>query len=351
MRSKVFIFGLFCFLSSNLFAQKAEISFKKETHDFGDIKEANGPVSCVFAYTNTGKAPLILQNVEPSCGCTTPEWTREPIMPGKSGSIKATYDPAGRAYPFDKTITVTSNAEKNSRIVLHIKGKVEAKVPTIEDTYPNVVGDLRMRANAIEMGRIAATGIRTESLEVINTGKTPVITSFENVPAHIQLSVNPVSIPAGKTGTITCIYNAARKNEFGPCTDVVVIKNRSNKSELKIKATIDEDLSKITAEQAPVIQINNYSHNFNTINKGDKVTGLFEVSNTGKSDLIIRKITNDCPCVQSKISATTIKPGAKATLELQLTAGESGDKYYNTTLTTNSPQNRQISLFMMGTVK
>lgn len=351
MKSKILLFGLFGFLSASLFAQKAEISFKKEMHDFGNIKEADGPVSCVFAYTNTGKVPLILQNVEPSCGCTSPEWTKEPIMPGKSGSIKATYDPMGRAYPFDKTITVTSNAEKNNRIVLHIKGTVEAKILSIEEKYPHAVGDLRMKTDAIEMGRIAATGVRTESLEVLNTGKTPAIMSFENVPAHIQLSINPVSIPAGKTGTISCIYNATRKNEFGPCQDIVVIKSRSNKSELKIKATLDEDLSKINEEQAPLIQINNYSHNFNTISKGEKVSGVFEVSNPGKSDLIIRKITNDCSCVQSKMSAMTIKPGAKATLELQLTASESGEKYYNTTLTTNSPQNRQVSLFMMGTVK
>ena len=201
------------------------------------------------------------------------------------------------------------------------------------------------------MGRIPAAGFRTESLEVVNTGKTPVITSFEKVPAYIQLSVNPVSIPAGKTGTITCTYNAAKKNEFGPCTDALVIKTNSQKSELKIRANIDEDLSKIPEDKAPAIQVNNYSFNFNTVNKGEKVTGTFEISNVGKSDLIIRKITNDCFCVLDKISATTIKPGDKATLELQLTANEPGDKYYNTTLTTNSPKNRQLSLFMTGTIK
>jgi hypothetical protein len=272
-------------------------------------------------------------------------------MPGKTGTIKATYDPTARAYPFDKTITVTSNASKNGRVTLHIKGNVEAKVLTVEEQYPNIFGDLRMKTDALEMSRIPSTDTRAESFEMINLGKTPVIVSFEKVPAHIELSVNPVSVPAGKTVIITCKYNAAKKNDFGPCTDVVTIKTNSKTAGLKIKANIDEDLSKVPADKAPVVQINNYAHNFNAINKGEKVTGTFEISNTGKSDLIIRKITSDCDCVQSKISETSIKPGAKATLELQLTASEQGDKTYSTTLTTNSPQNKQINLFMIGTVK
>ena len=104
--------------------QKAVISAETTTHDFGDIKEANGKVSHTFQISNTGDAPLVITRVIASCGCTTPEWTKEPIAPGKSGNIKITYDPAGRPGPFAKTISVYSNGKTGSYI-LTIRGNVE----------------------------------------------------------------------------------------------------------------------------------------------------------------------------------------------------------------------------------
>ncbi len=98
------------------------MDFKAEMHDFGTVPE--GPTADYeFTFTNTGKEPLILQNVSASCGCTTPSWSKEPVLPGKTGSVKASFSTAGRGgQPFNKTITVTSNAGTK---VLTIKGNVE----------------------------------------------------------------------------------------------------------------------------------------------------------------------------------------------------------------------------------
>lgn len=99
------------------------ISFKeaKNTYEFGSIPQGT-PVTHVFTFTNTGKTPLILSNVTASCGCTTPEWPREAVAPGKSGSIKVTYN-AQNMGSFTKTITVNSNA---APVVLYINGEVKA---------------------------------------------------------------------------------------------------------------------------------------------------------------------------------------------------------------------------------
>ncbi|MFA6200803.1 MAG: DUF1573 domain-containing protein [Bacteroidales bacterium] len=100
---------------------QAEITFEKVEHDYGDvIKGGNGETS--FTYKNTGKAPLVLSNVRSSCGCTVPSWSREPLMPGQTASIKVKYNTANVG-PINKSITVESNATTN-RIVLKIKGKV-----------------------------------------------------------------------------------------------------------------------------------------------------------------------------------------------------------------------------------
>ncbi|MES2329329.1 MAG: DUF1573 domain-containing protein [Bacteroidota bacterium] len=112
-------------------AQAAGIKFKEaeNTHDFGAIPQGT-PVSYDFVFTNTGKAPLILNGAAPSCGCTVPEWPKEAIAPGKSGVIKVTYN-AANPNTFDRTVSVTSNADP---VVLHIKGDV--KVPATAAQAP-----------------------------------------------------------------------------------------------------------------------------------------------------------------------------------------------------------------------
>ena len=90
----------------------ASMSFEKEAHDFGKIKEADGPVTVNFEFTNTGSQPLIIKQVHASCGCTSPNWSKQPVLPGKSGFIGATYNPKSRPGPFSKTVTVTSNAAR-----------------------------------------------------------------------------------------------------------------------------------------------------------------------------------------------------------------------------------------------
>jgi hypothetical protein len=101
------------------------IKFKAEKHDFGKIIEGT-QASYSFEFTNTGKTPVVISNVQPSCGCTTPEWTREPIMPGKTGKVTASYNSAGRPGNFNKTITVVNNGEV-SQIILTILGSVVPK--------------------------------------------------------------------------------------------------------------------------------------------------------------------------------------------------------------------------------
>jgi hypothetical protein len=105
--------------ASNL--KPEDVVFSSETHDFGTIPE--GPAAeYEFTFTNKGKEPLIIQQVHASCGCTTPSYSKEPVLPGKTGKVKASYATAGRPNAFTKTITVVSNAGTK---MLTIKGEVE----------------------------------------------------------------------------------------------------------------------------------------------------------------------------------------------------------------------------------
>lgn len=105
-------------------AKGAEITVTTPDHDFGNITETAGKVTHTFTFKNTGNAPLVITRVIASCGCTTPQYSSEPIAPGKEGKIVVSFDPAGRPGQFLKTIAVYSNG-KDGATTLRVKGVVK----------------------------------------------------------------------------------------------------------------------------------------------------------------------------------------------------------------------------------
>jgi hypothetical protein len=87
-------------LTTVSFAQKGVLKFKEEAHKFGKVPQGT-PVTHEFTFTNTGTDPVVLSNVTVSCGCTTPVWSKDPVLPGKTGSVKATFN-AAAAGPFQQ---------------------------------------------------------------------------------------------------------------------------------------------------------------------------------------------------------------------------------------------------------
>ena len=97
------------------YAQEAKsngpvITFEKKSHDFGDIAQGD-KVETVYKFTNTGSEPLIITNVQVTCGCTVPKgWPRDPIAPGQKGEITIAFNSAGKMGRQNKVVTVVSNA-------------------------------------------------------------------------------------------------------------------------------------------------------------------------------------------------------------------------------------------------
>lgn len=110
------------------------IEVNETTHDFGTLA-FNGDGSCQFVVTNTGTEPLIISECKKSCGCTTPQCDSTPIAPGETSLIKVKYD-TKRPGPFNKAVTVTSNAVNEPVLVLHIKGTVDQDPSTTASGAP-----------------------------------------------------------------------------------------------------------------------------------------------------------------------------------------------------------------------
>lgn len=105
--------------------EQSEIKFDKTVHNFGTFSEKTPVQTAVFAFTNIGKAPLIINQAIASCGCTIPSYTKEPIMPGEKGTVKVTYNGKGK-FPghFKKSITIRTNG-KVEMVRLYIEGDMK----------------------------------------------------------------------------------------------------------------------------------------------------------------------------------------------------------------------------------
>ena len=114
-----------------------KFKFEEETHDFGTLPD--GPdATTEFSFKNVGKEPLIITQASASCGCTVPEWPKEPILPGKKGTIKVTFHTAGKSgQPFSKTVYINSNAATDKdRYEIYIKGNVAPATATPAPATP-----------------------------------------------------------------------------------------------------------------------------------------------------------------------------------------------------------------------
>ncbi len=105
--------------------EKAEIKFDSLTHNFQEVIEGQDAIF-VFVFYNIGKEPLTILDARPGCSCTVSDYTKEPVMPGKSGSVQVKYGTRGRMGVFTKVVTVTSNASISPIITLTINGNVIA---------------------------------------------------------------------------------------------------------------------------------------------------------------------------------------------------------------------------------
>lgn len=107
-------------------AMKPIIKFSDTLHNFGHIREGE-VVSYEFSFTNTGKSPLIITTASGSCGCTVPDYPKEPIVPGQSATLKVTFNSSGKSGHQEKSVTLTTNTLAG-REMLYIQAEVDKKL-------------------------------------------------------------------------------------------------------------------------------------------------------------------------------------------------------------------------------
>ncbi|NLT02380.1 MAG: DUF1573 domain-containing protein [Bacteroidales bacterium] len=358
---KVFFSLLACVFGLTVLAQTGpSIQFETKLHDFGDINEDDKTATCVFTFKNVGDGPLIIHRAVASCGCTTPEFTKEPIVPGGTGTVKVTYNTVGRPDAFHKTVTLYSNDPKTPNIILSIKGTV---IPGEEDpelSYPRNMNGLRLDKTQVNVLDARIGSIRTETIRFINATSRPMRLSFRNVPPHIRVVASNTQLKPKESGQITLSYLASEARDYGRKEDnfMVVIDNdvkASANNLIHVSAYITEDFSRLTPDQranAPVVAFSENRIHFGKMTQNTKKTSFITLENKGKQPLFIRKIVPEYDGLSVSPEKMVVPAGKSIRIKVTFNAGRfNGNVVQRATIFTNDPKNSLSRLFISATVQ
>lgn len=360
MKKYMLIGFVWCGFANVILAQG--LGFPSVLHDFGEIKEEGGSVEHTFWLINQSEESVQITNVEASCGCTTPGWTMESILPGNSGMVKALYDPFNRPGKFEKTLKVSYlvGNDGSSTEVLTIEGMVKPKPKSVEDDLPTLIGDLRLKFKSLNMGKITNNEKVVREFDVYNAGDSSIIwfSRKADLPSHILVEYAPDTLMAREFGIIRVVYDPIKKNDLGFVTDQIRLLTNDVESEVKdlnVIATITEFFPPMTEKElakAPHLVFNEVTHDFGQVSKGDIVATTFSLTNTGKKDLIIRNIKSNCGCTVAELEVKTIKAGQTIPMEVSFnTSGRTGRQYKTVTVFSNDPSASTQMLTIKAEIK
>ena len=332
-----------------------QIAFDSTTHDFGTFEEETGKVTHEFKFVNTGDEPLLITNVRTTCGCTASDYTRKPIAPGDSGSVKVTYNPKGRPGRFSKPVYVTTNAS-GDRATLHIKGVVIGSKSS-RSANPYKIGDLSLRSLHIPLFDTPKGHLKEGQIFVRNEGKNELIPQFKNMPPHISAEMIPPILHPDEEGVIKIVYNPDKIDDWGFRRDEFDISLDNGSSNdyntITVSTNLLDDFGALTPAQrkdAGHIALSSEIIDFGVIkgNKAQKQT--LKITNTGHSPLSIHKVSNGNRTLKIKLKRNTIKPGKSTDLVIETDPSMARTNILNCRLMiiSNDPEKPSVPVRVLG---
>lgn len=336
------------------------VEFDRMTHDFGDVMLSDGPLHCTFSMKNISGKPVVIYNVVTSCGCTDVQWTKEPIMPGESGTISSTYTNDEGPYPFDKSLTAYISGINNP-VILRLRGVSHEKAMSLEEMYPVHFGSLGMKSSGLKCGNLEQGMQKSDEVTIANLSGTPANISFSGVTPGLELNVTPNPIPPRGTARLQFTVTADRAlwgKNWHYATPVVNGKKYSatedgkKVSEISVYSFTKENFSSLTKEQRsagsrPMFTASTYT--FGKVKAGTEVKARFTFKNIGKADFMAYKVDIDAAGA-THTEVPVVKCGYEGSFDVSLdTSGlPKGETLVIVTLTTNSPSRPIVNLFITG---
>ena len=332
------------------------VEFDKTVHDFGDISIDDGAQTCVFTVKNIGKDPIAIYEVVTSCGCTDAQWTREPIQPGKTGTITGTYKNEDGPVPFDKTLTVYI-AGVGKPVILRMRGLVHEKKKPLSELFGAVkLGSMGLKSLNYKVSNVLQGESSSDEVKIANLGKQPMKVTFTDVSPNLTVEVVPATVPAGETAALRFSVKADPALWGKHVYSATPVVNGAKASKpVTVTALTRGNFASWTPEQrknAAQCIFDESTVSFGTANAGTKVKGTFTFTNKGKSALQFYSVDADADGLTATLPGEIPAQGkGSIPVTLDTSVLPKGETVVMLTLTTNCPARPIINLFLVGLVK
>lgn len=335
------------------------MKFEEKSWNFGNIKEADGDVSHTFVFTNTGADPFVIERVTTSCGCTTPEYTREPILPGRKGTIKVTFNPEGRPGPFQKTITITSHNSQNQN-QLQITGTVIGRPRSPEEEYPVSISEgLRTTRQSCGLGYLPRGGTKSTTVEYMNDSPVSIRldVAYKEKNDYFTVVFAPQTLPPGGKGVMTLSYDLREADLWGRLNDefYLVINGKQTTPRFSATGIATEDYSSMSQQELDRAAKANFSsqyYHFGTLKAGTVRKRDFTITNNGSQPLKIQYLKKGPHTEITLNEGMTLAPGKSMTFTatLNTTGVASGRFMDNTVIILNDPLRPMREIRLAATI-
>lgn len=347
--------------AGSLFYADADIKWIEKDHDFGLMRETDGPKTGTSRFVNLGPDTVTIFDVKPSCGCTSASFSDEPIAPGDTAVVSYTYDPYMRPGKFDKSVKVS--LQGGNRYTIRIKGNVLGTPESLSTLYPVDAGDMRLSASAIDagdvvMGRSPVFFLNAYSipLDTIHPVVRPGSESLVCVPEH----------PKGGPGEIVTFgftFDSALCGKYGPVEIPVEITPNPERIEEPVTVTVPfrafmlPDAESLAVRQGGKNPVCNFESDFMPLGEGiprdrGRIKAEFRISNAGSGALHPLYIGSESEAVKAGKLPKEIRSGKSASVKLEIDPGLLPDGPFRipVDVITDDPDHPHLTLTLTGSL-
>lgn len=345
MKGMKYILTILLVITSGAAFAQGGLTAAEPVFDVGEIREADGPVTHRFTVRNSSAKPVAIVRVGVSCGCLTPQFSREPILPGKETAVEITYDPANRPGVFSKQVGVFSSAGGDA-LLLVLRGTVIERERSVEELYPlDLGGGLRAADVTARFAYLYHDRKVHTSVGIVNASKRTLTLDYVPELRSGFLTVKlPERLAPGQRAEVALSYCVPGvSGHYGTVQDRLWLRANGVKARLPISTSgvaVDPEEG-IYAMEKPLSAVDCTTIRFGDVVRGAKAEPLaFTLSNNGTAPLRIRAVESGNGLAACDLRAGDEVPaGEKRRVEVRIDTGgrDFGAAVDYLTLVTNDP--------------
>lgn len=331
------------------------VQFDSTFHDFGNINESLVVVRHRFMFKNTGDSAVKITKVQPSCGCTVAEYTKESVPPNGKGFVELAFDLVNRQGKNEKSTTVYTSGTPNV-LLLTFSATVIERPRNWQDTFSHNSGSLYFESATIPFGNLTTRQSDTTNyVRIYNPGaKAITFNEFKSAVPYVSAVKMPFTVQPGERAKFYVRYDASKVTDYGLVYSTFRIMTTDEKVPEKsvgVYADVKPYVGQATAT-SPQLFAPKLSHDFGVVRQGDDVKTEFTITNKGKEELKIFKIKSSCGCTVGSADKLSLKPGESTQIKVTYSSkGMMGDESRNVTIYSNDPVRPEQTLTIKAQVK